>query len=119
MSPEPRFLADEDFDRDIVIGVLRRLPVLDLVRVQDIGLMGADDAEVLEWAATSGRIVLTHDVHTMIAHAQSRLRATQPLPGVLVLRQALPIAVAVEELLTIALYSTADEWENQIRFLPI
>jgi predicted nuclease of predicted toxin-antitoxin system len=119
VSPEPRFLADEDFDRDIVIGVLRRLPVLDVARVQDVGLTGAEDPEVLEWAASNGRIVLTHDVNTMITHAWSRLRASRPVPGVLVVRQALPIAVAIEELLMIALCSAAEEWENQIRFLPI
>jgi predicted nuclease of predicted toxin-antitoxin system len=119
MSREPQFLTDEDFDRDIVIGVLRRLPTVDVIRVQDVGLAGADDPQVLEWAASNGRIVLTHDVNTMIACAKARLRAGQPLPGVPVVRQALPIAVAIEELLTIALCSAAEEWDTQIRFLPI
>jgi hypothetical protein len=119
VSPEPQFLTDEDFDRDIVIGVLRRLPTLDVLRAQDVGLAGAADPQLLEWAAANGRIVLTHDVHTMIAHAKARLRAGQRLPGVLVVRQTLPIAVAIEELWTVAQCSTADEWENQIRFLPL
>jgi predicted nuclease of predicted toxin-antitoxin system len=119
MSPEPRFLTDEDFDRDIVIGVLRRLPSFDSVRVQDVGLTRAEDPEVLEWAAANGRIIVTHDVNTMIAHSQARLLAGKALPGVLVVRQPLPIVVAIEKLLMIALCSTADEWENQIRFLPI
>jgi hypothetical protein len=38
-----RFLADEDFDNDIVRGMLRRLPTMDIVRVQDVGLSGALD----------------------------------------------------------------------------
>lgn len=33
-----RFLVDEDFDNDIVRGVLRRQPSLDMVRAQDVGL---------------------------------------------------------------------------------
>jgi len=32
------FLADEDFDGRIVRGIERRLPNLDIVRVQDVGL---------------------------------------------------------------------------------
>ena len=38
-----RLAADENFNADIVRGLLRRLPDLDIVRVQDAGLSGADD----------------------------------------------------------------------------
>ena len=41
MSVVLRFLADEDFDNDIVRGMLRRLPTMDIVRAQDVGLSGA------------------------------------------------------------------------------
>jgi hypothetical protein len=34
-----RFLVDEDFNNDLVRGLLRRCPGTDLVRVQDIGLV--------------------------------------------------------------------------------
>jgi hypothetical protein len=44
-----RFLIDEDFDNDILRGVLRRRPTVDIVRVQDVGLSGAADPAVLEW----------------------------------------------------------------------
>ena len=62
MSGVLRFLADEDFDNDIVRGMLRRLSRMDIVRVQDVGLSGALDPRVLEWAAREGRVLLTHDV---------------------------------------------------------
>ena len=42
-----RLLADENFNGDIVRGLLRRRPELDLVRIQDVGLTGADDPSVL------------------------------------------------------------------------
>jgi predicted nuclease of predicted toxin-antitoxin system len=60
-----RFLADENLNNQIVRGVLRRNPNIDIVRVQDIGLSQADDPTVLEWAAQNGCVVLTHDVATM------------------------------------------------------
>jgi len=71
-----RLLADENRNHDLMRGVLRRLPSLDLARVQDVGLREVDDPGVLEWAARDGRIVLTHDVNTMPAFAYDRIRRT-------------------------------------------
>jgi hypothetical protein len=41
-----RFAADEDFDADVVRALRRRLPEVDIVRVQDAGLGGSDDPTV-------------------------------------------------------------------------
>jgi hypothetical protein len=38
-----KFAADENFNNDIVRGIVRRRPKTDIVRVQDVGLGGADD----------------------------------------------------------------------------
>jgi predicted nuclease of predicted toxin-antitoxin system len=57
--------ADENFNNNIVRGLLRRNPDLNIVRIQDVGLSGADDPTVLEWSAQEGRILLTHDVSTI------------------------------------------------------
>jgi hypothetical protein len=59
VSPALRFLTDEDFDNDILRGVVRRLPELDAVRVQDVGLIEEPDPAILEWAAAQERIVFT------------------------------------------------------------
>ena len=42
-----RLLADENFNGDIVRGLLLRQSDLDIIRVQDVGLAGADDPDVL------------------------------------------------------------------------
>jgi predicted nuclease of predicted toxin-antitoxin system len=55
-----RLAADENLNNSIVRGLLRRQPELDIVRIQDVGLSGADDPTVLEWAAQEGRVLLTH-----------------------------------------------------------
>lgn len=60
-----KLAADENFNNNILRGLLRSEPGLDVVRVQDIGLKGADDPTVLEWSAREGRILLTHDVKTI------------------------------------------------------
>jgi hypothetical protein len=38
-----KLASDENFDGDIVRGLLRRVPELDIVRVQDVGLAGSPD----------------------------------------------------------------------------
>ena len=67
-----RFLADENFKNQIVRGVLCQNPDTDMVRVQDVGLSGANDPTVLSQAAQEKRVVLTHDVVTMITFAYER-----------------------------------------------
>ncbi|MBE9128088.1 MULTISPECIES: DUF5615 family PIN-like protein [unclassified Coleofasciculus] len=77
-----KLLVDENFDNTIVRGLFRRNPMLDMVRVQDIGLSGEDDPTILEWAAQEGRVLLTHDVATITRYAYDRVRQGQPMPGV-------------------------------------
>ncbi len=50
-----RLVSDENFNGDIVRGLFRRHPELELVRVQDVGLMQTPDPDILEWAASQGR----------------------------------------------------------------
>ena len=66
-----RWLADENFNNDLLRALLRRQPEIDIVRVQDVGLSGANDASVLAWAAQQDRVLLTHDMSTVTAEAYS------------------------------------------------
>lgn len=81
---------DGNFNNDIVRGVLRRKPDANIVRIQDTGLSGADDAVVLEWAAQQGRVLFTHDASTMIHHAYERVRTGKPMPGVFEANREVP-----------------------------
>jgi predicted nuclease of predicted toxin-antitoxin system len=73
-----RLVSDENFNGDIVRGLLLRQPALDLHRVQDVGLEEADDPTILAWAAANNRIVVTHDQATMPDFAYARVGAGQP-----------------------------------------
>jgi hypothetical protein len=114
-----RLAADENFNSNIVRGVLRRKPDLDIVRIQDAGLSGAGDPTVLEWCAREGRVLLTHDVSTMTRYAYERVEAGQSMPGVFEVRQTLPIGRAIEDILLLAECSFEGEWEGQVRYLPL
>ena len=114
-----RLVADENLNNSIVRGLLRRQPELDIVRIQDVGLSGTDDPTVLEWAAREGRVLLTHDVSTITRYAYERVRAGQPMPGVFEVGRNVPIGRAIEDILLLAEYSFDDEWEGQVRYLPL
>ncbi len=113
-----RLVSDENFRGAIVRGLLQRQPDLDLVRVQDVGLQGADDRDILAWAATEGRILLTHDRQTMPGFAYSRVRAGEAMSGVFVVDNQLPTGQAIDEILLRALCSEPAEWKNLVEFVP-
>jgi hypothetical protein len=114
-----RLLADENFNGDIVRGLLRRNPKLDIVRVQDVGLSGADDPSVLKWAADQRRVIVTHDVSTLAKHAFDRTATGQPMPGIFEVGSAAPVGRTIDDLILLAECSFDGEWEGQVRFLPL
>jgi hypothetical protein len=114
-----RLLADENFSGDIVRGLLLRQPELDLVRVQDVGLFGADDPDILAWAAENDRIVLTHDVATMSDYAFERVAAGVKMAGVFILNDRFPIGIGIEEILLISECTEQEEWRDRVVHLPI
>lgn len=114
-----RLAADENFNHDIIRGLLRRRPNLGLVRVQDAGLSGADDPAVLAWTAREGRILLTHDVQTITKHAYARVQSGESMPGVFEVSRAVTVGVAIEDILLLVECSVNSEWEGQVRYLPL
>jgi Domain of unknown function (DUF5615) len=114
-----RLAADENFNADIVRGLRRRLPDLDIVHVQDAGLSGADDPAVLEWAAHDGRVLLTHDISTLVSFAFERVTARRAMPGVFAARSTGPIGSTIEDLVLLAQCSEEAEWEGRVLFLPL
>jgi len=114
-----RFAADENFNNAILRGLLRRNPDIDIVRIQDVGLSGANDPEVLEWSAKERRVLLTHDVTTLTHHAHERVRGKKAMPGVFEIGRDVSIGIAIEDILLIAECSIEGEWEGQVRYLPL
>ena len=112
-------VSDENFNGDIVRGLLRRHPELELVRVQDVGLMQTPDPEILEWAASQGRVLLSHDVSTVPPAAYQRVGDGKPMPGVFILPDQMSIGRAIDEILFLSIDVEADEWKDQVLFLPL
>lgn len=113
-----RFLADVDLNRAIVRGVKRREPAIDFLTAQAASLDGMRDSDVLAVAAREWCILVSHDFATMPHHFRDFV-ASQHSPGVFLMSQELPVGTAVEVLLLIAEASDAEEWENQLTYLPL
>ena len=114
-----RLLADENFNGDILRGLLLRLGDIDLVRVQDIGLTGADDPDILAWATGNDRIILTHDRATMPDYAYERVARGESMSGVFVLNDRLPVGQAIDEILLLVACSEQAEWRGRAVHLPL
>lgn len=114
-----RLLTDENFHHAIVRGPRRRRADIDMVRVQDVGLMGADDPTILACAASENRILLTHDAETITKFAYERVAAGEYMPGVFEISRTLPLGEVIDDLLLLVEASLPDEWVSEVRYLPL
>jgi hypothetical protein len=114
-----KFAADENFNNIILRGIWRRQSEVDIVRIQDTEVVGATDDVVLAWAAAQDRILLTHDVNTLTGFAYDRVRQDLPMPGVFQVDDSASIDTVIADILLIANVSHADEWVDQVRYIPL
>ena len=97
-----KLATDENFNGKILLGVLRRNPQIDIVRIQDSPVYQADDPIVLAWAAQENRILLTHDIRTMAMYAFERIEQLLPMPGLFQVHQTASINQIIEDVLLLA-----------------
>ena len=114
-----RLLADENFNHDIVRGLLLRNPKLAIVTVQNAGIGGIDDRDLLLWCAEHNRILLTHDQATMPRHAYERVKAGQIMRGVFVVNDRLPTGKIIDEIFLMDSCSQQKEWAGLVIYLPL
>ena len=114
-----KLLLDVNFDQRILRGLRLRLPLLDFVIAQQIGLGRAADPRVLEWAAQERRVLLTHDVNTIPKFANERLQQGLPLAGVVIVPEQMEIGAAIEDLEMLIECNSPADLENQLQYLPL
>src|SRR5215510_533538 len=110
-GPMVALLFDENIDHDILRGLGLRLPDLDLVTVQDAGLSGRPDDEILEWAAAQERVLVAHDLRTMPRFAAFRVRAGLHMPGVFAAPKTLAIGQVIDDIVLLVCCSLEGEWQ--------
>ncbi len=111
--------SDADVHGEIIRGLRRRVPEIDLVRAQDVLPEGTPDPEVLAWAAAENRVLITNDRNTMVGIAYQRVAAGEPVPGLIATTNEQSIGSAIDDILLIAECMPEEEIKDQIVvFLP-
>jgi predicted nuclease of predicted toxin-antitoxin system len=114
-----RLLTDENVDNNILRGLALRLPHLNFVSVRDVGLAGSPDLVLLRWAAKQQRIILTHDVKTLVPDANQLVARGEPMAGVIFVPDQLEIGRAINDLeIAVGCY-TESEMRNNVKYLPL
>jgi len=109
-----RLASDADVHGDILNGLHRRLPEIDLVRVQDALPEQTPDPEVLAWAAAENRVLITNDRNTMVGFAYQRVAAGEPVPGLIATTNEQSVGSAIDDILLVAVYMPEDEIRGQV-----
>jgi hypothetical protein len=111
--------TDEDAHDDIIRGLRRREPTLDIVCVVDVGLGHTADPLILEWAAGEGRILITGNLNSMVGFALGRVQSGLPMPRVLALKENIGIGRVIDDILLVAQCYTVDEMKDQVLYIPL
>ncbi|SRR5579885_2130205 len=115
-----RLASDADVHGEIIRGLRRRCPEIDLVRARDALPEGAPDPEILAWAASEDRILVTNDRNTMVGFAYQRVAKGEPVPGLIVTTNEQSIGSAIDDILILVEYMPEEEIRNRVVvYLPL
>ena len=115
-SAVPSFLIDQNFNHDVLNGVLRLGTAFAFRTALECGVDTLADPELLAWAAERGLVVITHDVRTLVPLARARVADRLAMPGVLLIPQSAAVGVAIERLQIGLVCVSEEEWPNQVVF---
>jgi predicted nuclease of predicted toxin-antitoxin system len=108
-----RFQADANLHPGIGIGLLQRDEGIDWSPAHHVIPDGASDPEVLQIAASAGRVLVSHDVATMLTYFSAFITNSRS-PGVILVPSAAPIGAVIERLLLVWRSRVAKDLENQL-----
>jgi hypothetical protein len=114
-----RLAADENFNNNILRGLLRRKTDVDIIRIQDVGLSGEDNPTILEWTARNKRRLITHDAESVPHFAYELVKSGISMHGVFIVSQDIPMRSAIEDLLLLIECSEEGEWAGRVLYLPL
>ena len=118
---EIRYLMDENVNPLLRREILRREVSL---TVWQVGMLGAPDygmldPEILVWCEESGFILVTNNRKSMPVHLNDYLAEGHHIFGIFSLNENVSIGETIDELILIALATSAEDYQDQIIYLPI
>ena len=74
---------------------------------------------VLRWAANEQRIILTHDLKTMVRDANQLVAQGEPMAGVIFVPEQLKIGRAINDLVMALEVYTESYLQDNVKYLPL
>jgi len=118
---EIKYLLDEHVNPRLR-KVLKRLASEIVVwRVGDPGAprLGTADEKILSWCEEHEFSLVTNNRESMPLHLQEHLSASRHVPGIFTLNRNMTMAETAEELILIYGASDAEEYVDQLHYLPL
>ncbi len=106
-----KILADEHIPKDVI----NRLKIwhIDIKSVNETGLMGSPDKDILDHAKEDGRVVLTADQKDF-----PRLAKSIDHPGVIVITKRMSIKELLRETMKVLDTLGPKDIENTVQYIP-
>ena len=116
-----RFLIDENISPQHRTQLLNHEPSLTVLVIgdEDTPPKSTPDPEILEWCEQHQFILITNNQESMPQHLSDHLSAGHHVPGIFTINLEVPMGKIIEELLLIAGASDADEYIDQITYIPL
>lgn len=90
------------------------------MRAQDVpDVFGQHDLVLLRFATAEGRVVVTHDLSTMIPAMREQLRVTSKCAPIVFVPDSLPVNAAVGDLLLLNDCAVESDWAAGVIYLPL
>lgn len=112
------FLADENLSRRFVNAMSRYDAAINIVRVQEVGLLGMDDTAVLNWAVDKNHVLITKDRATIPSLVAQRLAEGIPSPHILIIRPDAQLNEILAMIEAIVAYNLPTDWQYPVRWIP-
>jgi len=116
-----RYLLDEHIPRALIRALRQRDSALVIWRIGHPGAPALEtpDPALLRWCEEYDFVLVTNNRATMPGHLAAHLADRGHVPGIFVVNLAAGYAAIAEDLWLAAHFSLADEYRDQIRYLPL
>ncbi len=115
-----RYLLDENVAHAVRNRLLFYEPDMIVLCIGDetAPVLGTPDPLILDWIESNGYMLVSRNRRTIPVHLQEHIIQGKEIPGIFLIRSKATIAQIIDDLLMIWQASEADEYRNQIRYLP-
>ncbi len=115
-----RFLLDENISPRVRVAIQRHYPHIDVLRVGDEGTPPLEslDPEILQYLEQSQRLLVTKNRASMPGHVSDHLASGGRHWGVFRVRPNTSMRQLVQTLALVSGASEAEEWINEMRWVP-